>query len=551
MRRGLKLAYVYMKYLESRPEKYDEGISKLAHGIIEKINEHIANYVHEGDRVLDIGCGTGALTIRCARKRAKVVAIDKSPALLEIAKKKALDRNVSDKIDFIEVDAVKYLAGQAQFNVIVSSLALSEMNDMQIQLVLHNAWQSLKIGGLLVLVDEVVPHKLSNKIYYHLIRGFYRLLTSMRVKGITWPIRDLTRKIQSAGFHLQNTQHYLHDTLELHVAQKTRERHPVIPIPHSTKFNLVSRLRELYCILFGGFRRIPTEPGLYVIGKPNQNSPVLVTANYFLTVQRVKRALASLDSYLLVADTKGINVWCSARGDHFTAEEVADIVKTSRIEELVNHKQLILPQLSAGGVDHLEVKNLTGWTARFGPNYAKYITEYIQTGRKTKAMREVTFTLVQRLEASVQHAFFISWKLLKYPIIILTLLTLFFQFLFPWELLLLELVFIVWAMCLSLGALFYAIPTSSFLIKGMIFGAMGSIASSLFLWSGSIPNVDLFNWSLGMFALGVFITMDFSGMTPISNPRSIEREYMRMIYILVTAIILGAVTNILWRAILS
>jgi hypothetical protein len=106
-------------------------------------------------------------------------------------------------------------------------------------------------------------------------------------------------------------------------------------------------------------------------------------------------------------------------------------------------------------------------------------------------------------------------------------------------------------MCLSLGALLYAIPTSSFLIKGIIFGAMGSIASSLFLWSGSIPNVDLFNWSLGMFALGVFITMDFSGMTPISNPRSIEREYMRMIYILVTAIILGAVTNILWRAILS
>lgn len=231
-------------------------------------------------------------------------------------------------------------------------------------------------------------------------------------------------------------------------------RHDVIPVPHSIESNFVSRLWEFYCILFGGFRRVPTEPGLYVIGKPNQNSPVLVTANYFLTVQRVKRALADLDSYLLVANTKGINVWCSARGGHFTAKEIADVVKISRIEELVNHKQLILPQLSAGGVNHLEVKKLTGWTARFGPIYAKYIQEYIQTDKRTTAMREVAFTLGQRLEASVQHAFFLSWSFMKYPLIVLTLLTLFFQFLLPWELLLLKLFFVLWAMCLSIGAFF-------------------------------------------------------------------------------------------------
>lgn len=78
-----------MKYLESRPEKYDEGISKLAYGIIEKVNDHIADYIREDDSIPDIGCGTGALAIRGAKKGAKVVAIDKSSALLEIARNRA------------------------------------------------------------------------------------------------------------------------------------------------------------------------------------------------------------------------------------------------------------------------------------------------------------------------------------------------------------------------------------------------------------------------------------------------------------------------------
>jgi CO dehydrogenase/acetyl-CoA synthase delta subunit len=87
------------------------------------------------------------------------------------------------------------------------------------------------------------------------------------------------------------------------------------------------------------------------IGHPGRDAPVLVTCNYDLTVRRVLRALRGLDAYLLVAPTKGINVWCGAAGGYFTAHQVISILRTSEIGELVDHRRLILPQLSATGVE--------------------------------------------------------------------------------------------------------------------------------------------------------------------------------------------------------
>lgn len=151
------------------------------------------------------------------------------------------------------------------------------------------------------------------------------------------------------------------------------------------------------------FRSVPypTKPRLIRIGNPNRKSPVLVTANYDLTVRRVCRALLGTDCYLLVAPTGGIDVWCAAGGGRFTVDSIISILKTSQIARLVDHRRLILPELCANGINMFEVKRRTGWTAVFGPVEARDIPEYIASRKRTEKMIRVTFTPLERLEMGV------------------------------------------------------------------------------------------------------------------------------------------------------
>ena len=95
----------------------------------------------------------------------------------------------------------------------------------------------------------------------------------------------------------------------------------------------------------------PCQTGLIKIGNPGRNSPVFLTDNFRLTVARVIRAIKGLDAYLLVANSRGINVWCAATGGMLTNHDVISVLKTSGIEEQVDHRQIILPQLAATGIE--------------------------------------------------------------------------------------------------------------------------------------------------------------------------------------------------------
>ncbi|MFX1238340.1 MAG: HgcAB-like fusion protein [Promethearchaeota archaeon] len=164
--------------------------------------------------------------------------------------------------------------------------------------------------------------------------------------------------------------------------------------------------------LFGGyfFRWVgfPTEPTLIKVGNPDAKSPVFLTCNFCLTVKRVLKALKGLDCYLLIAPSKGINVWCGACGDDFRTDSVISIIKTSGINELVDHKKLILPQLSAPGIDPLIIKKELGWDVQFGPVYAKDIKNYVKNNFvKTDNQRQIKFTLSNRIEMANMYFFII------------------------------------------------------------------------------------------------------------------------------------------------
>ncbi len=150
----------------------------------------------------------------------------------------------------------------------------------------------------------------------------------------------------------------------------------------------------------------PVEPTLIKVGNPTSQSPVLLTCNFILTVKRVLKAIKNLDCYLLIAPSKGINVWCGACGDDFRTDSVLSILKTSGIDDLVSHRTLILPQLSAPGIDPIIIKKKTGWNVKFGPVYAKDIPSFIdQKFSKTESQRIVRFPLSHRIEMATLYFF--------------------------------------------------------------------------------------------------------------------------------------------------
>ncbi len=86
------------------------------------------------------------------------------------------------------------------------------------------------------------------------------------------------------------------------------------------------------------------------MGNPAAKSPVFVTANYKLSFDALRQELADINAWILVVDTRGINVWCAAGKKTFSTDEVAFQVQRARLADVVSHRELILPQFAATGV---------------------------------------------------------------------------------------------------------------------------------------------------------------------------------------------------------
>ncbi len=140
------------------------------------------------------------------------------------------------------------------------------------------------------------------------------------------------------------------------------------------------------------------EPGLYASGKPDENSPVLVTANYKMTFDLLRRELSGKNLWIMVLDTKGINVWCAAGKGTFGTEELLKRINMTELANIVSHRELVLPQLGAPGVSAHEVKKKSDFKVIYGPVRAKDIPVFLDSGMKVSPeMRRVRFNLIDRL----------------------------------------------------------------------------------------------------------------------------------------------------------
>jgi len=140
------------------------------------------------------------------------------------------------------------------------------------------------------------------------------------------------------------------------------------------------------------------DPGLFAVGTPTEKSPVLVTANYKMSFDRLRSCLTGVDAWILVLDTKGINVWCAAGKGTFGTDEIVRRIEATGLKDAVSHRTVIVPQLGAPGVAAHEVKQRTGFRVVFGPVRSEDVPAFLAAGSKaTPEMRRVCFPLRDRL----------------------------------------------------------------------------------------------------------------------------------------------------------
>ena len=404
-------SYIFMKILEKRPERYNMGINILSGGHAKKIRKQIVHtYVEAGMEILDIGCGTGSLLIDAAKAGANATGLDISKGMLAVAQKGIANNGVKDRITLhnagvVEIDS---LFEENSFDLIISTLVFSELYSEEKALALHQIKKLLKPDGTLVIAVEVQPRKPLKKIIHFIVRFLLTVLTYIIAQTGTKPFVRISEEITESGLNITSEDRSFLDSFIIISAKKSTDDGPdKIVLPGTKKpeddFSFIKSIWDF----IGRWFPNPVEPGLRIIGKADRNSPVILTSNFHLTVRRVEKSLKGENVFLLVTPANGINVWCASCGGELNTHSVITAIKTSRINERVDHDQVILPQFSAPGIDRELLKKETGRTGLFGPAYSKNIPLFLKNRKTVFEHNKVDFSLFFRLEMLLSMNFIV------------------------------------------------------------------------------------------------------------------------------------------------
>jgi len=287
-------------------------------------------------------------------------------------------------------------------------------------------------------------------------------------------------------------------------------------------------------------------PGLYGVGLPHADSPVIVTANYKLTFDSVRKELESTNCWMLVLDTCGINVWCAAGKNTFSTEEIIRRVENTQLGLRVNHRRLIVPQLGATGVSAHVVKMQCGFRVVYGPIRASDIRAFLESDMEaTTEMRAVTFTLEERFVLIPVEFYLFSKKIWWFFPLIFILSGIgpsIFSLSQSWQRGVLGtsgviLGGILGAMVVPL--LLPWIPGRSFAFKGGLLGIIGSITICSAL---QIAVADQVGLVCTIVAVSSYLAMNFTGSTPYTSPSGVEKEMKIAIPIQAVLFLLGIVS---------
>ena len=266
--------------------------------------------------------------------------------------------------------------------------------------------------------------------------------------------------------------------------------------------------------------RYRVEPGLYAIGDPTPDSPVLVTANYKLTFDLVRRELEGVQAWLLVLDTHGVNVWCAAGKGTFGTTELVRRVAETQLERHVRHRTLIVPQLGATGVSGHKILAQTGWRVLWGPVRARDIPAFLANGsKKTESMRVISFDLYDRaVLAPVEavHAFkwFVGF-LLAVAVLALPLDVAYLSRLLGMGLVVMTSIL---AGTVAFPLLLPFLPFRAFALKGLTLGLVANFSAAVLVaCTLGTPMVLLVAAGMSGTAVVIWLGMNFTGCTTFTS----------------------------------
>ncbi len=289
-------------------------------------------------------------------------------------------------------------------------------------------------------------------------------------------------------------------------------------------------------------------PGLYAVGHPDAAAPVVVSANYKLSFDHLRQALGSHDAWILVLDTRGINVWCAAGKGTFGTAEIIRQVRSTGLTQVVAHRRLIVPQLGATGVSAREVRHTCGFEVVWGPVRAADLKAFLAAGLKSDAaMRQVTFTLRERLvlipvEISLLRIYLL-WTFAAL-FVLSGIGSHLFSLSAAWHRGLLAAGATtagILAGCAVVPALLPWMPGRAFALKGVAAGL--ALGGGWLLIQGSGPWLSAGSalaqvlWAT---TVSSFLAMNFTGSTPFTSPSGVEKEMRRAIPLQLAAALAAA-----------
>lgn len=302
----------------------------------------------------------------------------------------------------------------------------------------------------------------------------------------------------------------------------------------SAEWKWADHAGRILCRISGIRMRYAVSPGLYAIGSPDSGSEVFATANYKLSFDLLRAALKGLDAWVLVLDTKGINVWCAAGKGTFGTDEMIRRIKDCALEEVVRHGRVIAPQLGAPGVNASAVQKATGFRVYYGPVDARDIREYLAAGLKaTQRMRTIRFGLIDRL-ALIPMELLPAIKI--YPLYALLILVVMGIGL-PVSLasfrgaateavpLLVMGIGGIVAGAIVTPLLLPIIPFRSFALKGWLVGLAVSFSAAMGMGIGYNNDVSFFIMAMLFFpAVSSYIALQFTGATTFTGQSGVRKE---------------------------
>ena len=277
------------------------------------------------------------------------------------------------------------------------------------------------------------------------------------------------------------------------------------------------------------------EPGLYALGSPTPDAPGFATANYTLSFDALRSALSGFDAYILVLDTYGVNVWCAAGQGTFGTDELVHRIRSSRPDEVVRHRRLILPQLGAPGVAAHEIKNRPGFKVQYGPVRAEDLPAYLVTREATPTMRQVRFNLQDRLVLIPVELVHVSPRMLLAAVAV---------FFLAGPLGSAAVAAAVLAGAALFPVLLPALPTNPFSTKGFILGAAVALPFAAAAAFGGPGAVWWFRagaalaYVTALPPVTAYLALNFTGSTPFTSRTAVRREIFA--YVPVMAWVFGA-----------